>query len=356
MKKNYLVLNLIMLLHIIPSNAQVIEKPKQFDFSKFTPIVQVFGFANYDMEDQHYAYGIGRSHLGMTYQFNDSWRAKIILDGGRPTTISGIYVTDTSGNPLQVNYTYKEGSYYTMWLKFASLKWQVNKKLSIESGVLLQNHYITQEHFWGFRYIAQTFQDLYWHLPSTDLGFLVRYQVNSVFAMDAAITNGEGPGINQNLNGNVKYAAGLDINPGSQFQSRLYYHNRQTSMDSLATEQMFSLFAGYRIKDLFRFGGEFNYIKNLNHADGTNSHGFSLYTTYYLFKKTQIFLRFDRLYYRISAPYNTPATTDGNSIIGGFSYSPTSGVNLSLNYQGWNPDHAQTDPQHNLRFNMEFKF
>jgi len=51
------------------------------------------------------------------------------------------------------------GSYYTMTLKFASLEWKPNEHFKVQAGGILQNHSITQEQFWGYRYVAPTFQD-----------------------------------------------------------------------------------------------------------------------------------------------------------------------------------------------------
>lgn len=331
------------------------EKTSQQLFAGLEPIVQVFGTAAYDIENNRYGYSFGRAHLGFQYQFNENWSAKMIVDRGRPTTIEGIAVTDSVGNRLYVDYTTNRGSYYTLWLKFASLKWQVNNNLSLVGGALLQNHYITQERFWGFRYVAQTFQDMYWHLPSSDLGFCVNYKLNDVFSLDAALTNGEGPRAKQDALGNVKYAAGLDILPGDNFQSRIYYHNRTTGVDSLATEQMFSVFAGYKLNEKFRIGGEFNYMENLNNVIGIDSYGFSVYSVYHIKKNTQFFVRYDQLLYE--APNNShPKDTNGNTIIGGISCSPVKGINLSLNYQVWIPKTESNTPENNILLSMEYKF
>ncbi|MFN2396386.1 MAG: rhodanese-like domain-containing protein [Bacteroidales bacterium] len=320
---------------------------------KLSPIIQVFGTAAYDAESDRYGYSFGRAHLGFQYRFNNNWSAKIIIDQGRPSTLENISVTDTSGKVLHVEYTSKEGSYYTMWLKFASLTWQVNDKLYIEGGALLQNHYITQERFWGFRYVAQTFQDLYWKIPSTDLGFMARYQINDVFSVDAALTNGEGPRVYQDAFGNMKYAAGLDIRPGNNFHSRIYYHNRKAGADSLSTEQMFSFFTGYNLSDIFRIGGELNYMENLNNISGLKSYGFSIYSAYQIIKNTQLFLRYDRLLYDKN---NTTNHADGNTFMGGVAYSPVDNVNLALNYQGWLPDDENNKQENAVLLSMEYKF
>ncbi len=332
---------------------QINDDQKLMD--KLTPIVQVFGTAAYDIENKRYGYSFGRAHLGFQYQFNKDWSAKMIIDRGRPTTIANITVADSAGNMLNVDYATKEGSYYTMWLKFASLRWQVNDRLSLVGGALLQNHYITQERFWEFRYVAQTFQDMYWHIPSSDLGFRANYKINDVFSLDAALTNGEGPRVKQDALGKIKYAAGLNINQGDKFQSRIYYHNRATGNDSLSAKQMFSVFAGYKPSHKFRIGGEFNYMNHLNNDSGTNSYGFSVFSAYHITESTQLFVRYDRLLYE-SEHFLPTTLADGNAIIGGLSYAPVKGINISLNYQGWMPDAENNSLQNNILLSMEYKF
>ena len=340
-----------------PAKDVALMQPEKNDkeATQLKPIVQVFGTAAYDVENNHYGYSFGRAHLGFQYRINEAWSAKMILDRGRPTTIDGIEVTDTAGNMLNADYSAKEGSYYTMWLKFASLRWQVNDRLSLVGGALLQNHYITQERFWGFRYVAQTFQDLYWHIPSTDLGFRANYKINDVFSIDAALTNGEGPRTKQDALGKIKNAAGLNFNPGNKFQSRIYYHNRAAGNDSLSIEQMFSVFAGYKFSHKFRVGGEFNYMDNLDNINKMDSYGFSVYSAYNIAESILLFARYDRLMYEAENVLPI-ALADGNTLIGGLSYCPVKGINLSVNYQGWLPSAENNKLENNILFSMEYKF
>ena len=325
--------------------------------SSVKPIVQVFGAASYNIEDEKYEYSFSRAHLGFQYQFNKDWQARIIIDRGRATSVEEISVTDAEGNPLTVQNTSNEGAYYTMYLKFASLRWQVTDNLSLEGGAILQNHYITQEHFWGLRYVAQTFQDLYWAIPSSDLGFVVRYNLNKTLLLDAAITNGEGPRVKQDTLGRVKFAGGITIYPSGNTQIRFYYHHRQAGSDSLKTEQMFSLFTGYQLERNIRIGGEFNYMNHLNNVNNTTSYGFSLYSVGQLMKRTELFIRYDQLYYDLNAANSkNEVLGNGQTFIGGISYSPAKGINLSLNYQGWLSDNESSDNKNNLFINMEYQF
>jgi len=355
--RNFL-LSVLMFLHgILSLHGQDTINVYGFDHSKWKPIVQVFASASYRVEKNHYEFGIGRAHLGFQYRFNEKWSSKIIIDRGRPTTVGEITVTNPLGQTLNVQNTSKEGAYYTMFLKFASLEWKVTDRLVLEGGAILQNHYITQERFWGFRYLAQTFQDLYWKVPSSDLGFIACYTMNDKLSLHVAVTNGEGPRVKQDAFGKVKFAAGVDILPLENIQLRMYYHNRQTGTDSLKTEQMFSFHAGFRPADHFRIGGEFNYMDNLNYAENRESYGFSLYSAFRMADFTELFIRYDRLYDNGSVSFNESGFAgNGNALMGGISYSPFNNVSLSLNYQGWVPGHNSSYSSGNLLFSMEYKF
>ncbi len=313
------------------------------------PIVQVFGTASYDIENNIYGYSFARAHLGFEYQFNEKWKSKIIVDRGRATSVGEIIVTDLNGNSMVAQNSSTEGAYYTMFLKFASLQWKVNDRFSLGGGAILQNHYITQERFWGLRYVAQTFQDLYWHIPSSDLGFIANYKLNKVLSFDVAITNGEGPRKIQDVFGKVKFAGGMDINLSDKIQTRIYYHNRQSIMDNEKNEQLVSVFAGLTLSTKLKIGGEFNYIENLYYLEQLNSYGFSIFSTYKLVDKTELFARYDRL-------CNDNFTDNRNSLIGGISYSPVDGISISLNYQGCLQDEILNTNENNFLLSMEYKF
>ncbi|MBE9467058.1 MAG: hypothetical protein IMY72_01905 [Bacteroidetes bacterium] len=356
MKRFFSILTIVLLFASTAIKAQDSTNVYYFDFHKLKPIVQVFGTAAFDIDNNNYGYSFGRAHLGFQYQFNNKWSAKMIIDRGRPTSVGEITLTDPSGNSLNVQNTSKEGSYYTFWLKFASLQWKVTDKLTLEGGAILQNHYITQERFWGLRYVAQTFQDLYWKIPSSDLGFIAYYKINNIISFDASITNGEGTRVKQDAFGKVKFAGGLNINPSKKIQTRIFYHNRQSGIDSTSTEQMISVFAGFKPLAKFRIGSEFNYMANLDNINKVNSYGFSFYSAYQLSNKTELFARYDKLYYEYSENMATGNRKDGNTIMGGISHSPVKGVNISVNYQKWLSDETSTQNESRILLSMEYKF
>ena len=141
-----------LLMGLLWSSHLFAQKPANSFQSSGKPVIQVFGNFDYNVSEdaqKHYSFWFGRAHLGYEYQFSPQFSGKIIMDAGRTTTIGQISVVNTSGDNLTVSNSSKEGSYYTMTLKFASLEWSPNEQVKIQAGGILQNHYITQEKFWG---------------------------------------------------------------------------------------------------------------------------------------------------------------------------------------------------------------
>lgn len=348
---------LIPVLLVLFSGLQTFPQDKKndtgFDFDKLTPIVQIFATGHYNLNEQLYDYHFGRAHLGLKYDFDDAWSAKVIIDRGWPTQVEDIEVSDSAGQHFIVNSDVSEGARYTMFLKFAALRWKASEKLTLETGALLQNHYITQERFWGFRYVAQTYQDLYWHLPSSDLGFIAYYKFNSTFAMDVAVTNGEGPRLQQDAPGKVKLAGGLDVNLSKNISTRIYYHHKAATVNTGETEQMLSAFAGWLISPNSRLGIEFNLMDNLQNLHDIKSYGYSVYGAVNINPQMQAFGRFDRLLYELPEDVTTAGFDNLSAIITGLSLNVVKGVYSSINYQGFIPDGQKIEHGFNLSF--EFK-
>lgn len=326
------------------------------------PIVQVFGWADFNLTQdaqKQYSFAFDRAHFGYEYTFDPKWSARIIIDRGRPTSIGRIAVFDSTGQSLDVSNTSKEGSFYTMTLKFASLEWKPSEKFRLQGGAVLQNHYITQEKFWGLRYVAETFQDRYFRTPSSDLGFIAYWSPSDKFGADLAITNGEGFRTDQDAYGKVKIAGGVDYKPSERWQTRIFYDAKATG-DTLhsAPEQTVSLFAGFKIDKKFRIGADATYRINHQHYFAKDVYGFSLFAAKSIFKDVELFCRYDRLMAGNSqsnllgwSNYTGP----GHACIGGVHYSPAKGVALSLNYQGWLSDIQTAKTQHHVFLSFEYK-
>lgn len=325
------------------------------------PIVQIFGNFDYNATkaiDKKYGFWFGRAHFGYEYQFSKQISGKIIIDAGRPTTVGTITVADTSGNNLNVTNSSKEGSYYTMTLKFATLQWKPKEYFTLQAGGILQNHYMTQERFWGYRYILPTFQDRYYGIPSSDLGFIAYFKANEKFGLDLALTNGEGFRFDQDAYGDVKIASGIDFNPIKGLQTRIYYdYTKSNNPLKPAEQQLFSFFTGFKLKEKFRIGAEYNYRKNNLNIHKHNFYGYSVYGSLSTFKKIEIFVRYDNLQAnRLSGEkHNWNYQNTGQAFITGLHFNPIKGINLSLNYQGWQPENTNNNFQHQILLSFEYK-
>ncbi len=325
------------------------------------PIIQVFG--NFDFNatkytDKKYGFWFGRAHFGYEYQFSKQFSGKIIIDAGRPTTIGTISVKDTSGNNLQVVNTSKDGAFYTMNLKFASIEWKPSETFKIQAGAVLQNHYMTQEKFWGYRYLAETFQDRYYKIPSADLGFITFIKPIEKISFDFAITNGEGFRFDQDNYGDVKLATGIDFNLIKNLQTRIYFDfTKSKNPTKPADQQLFSAFAGYKLKDKIRLGAEYNYRKNHLNIQNQDLYGFSVYGSVHFLKKYEYFARYDNL---LSNKKNNETqdwnyNSDGQAIISGIHFNPVTNINFSINYQGFIPKNSDLNFQHHILLSFEYK-
>ncbi len=358
MKRNLVLTSFILFVLVYNSLAQTTDttfKPTG------KPIIQVFGNFDYNATkdaQKQYGFWFGRAHFGYEYQFSEQISGKIIIDAGRPTTVGQIEVTDTSGNSLDVTNKSKEGSYYTMTLKFASIEWKPNSFIRIQAGGVLQNHYITQEKFWGYRYLAPTFQDKYYGIPSSDLGIIGYFTVNEMFGFDIALTNGEGFRFDQDEYGDVKLAGGVDFNPIKGLQTRFYYdYTKSDNPLKPSKQELYSVFAGYKFDDKFRIGAEYNYRKNHLNINKHDLYGLSVYSSVSVAKNVELFGRFDKLQANTVSgdAQSWYYSSIGNAYIAGVHYNPVKGVNISLNYQGWEPKDSDINFQNHIVLSFEYK-
>lgn len=352
-----LIIVVVILLWINPVNALA------QDSTRFKPIVQVFGRAVFDLDNEAeklYGFSFDRAHIGFSMNLASEWSAKVIIDRGRPTTVGSISVLDSSGQQLSVQSNYSEGAFYTMALKFATLEWKPSEKFRIQGGAVLQNHYITQERFWGLRYIAETFQDRYFKTPSSDLGFIAYYNISKKWSLDFALTNGEGFRSDQDAFGKIKLAGGVGFKPTKNFETRIFYDYKKTG-DTIHSgeEQTVSFFAGYKKPNHFRIGVDANYRINHQHYRAKDIYGFTVFAAKQIANKTEFFLRYDQM---LEGTANTHLLAwknyvgPGKAIIGGIHFVPANGVALSVNYQGWFSDIDGIDSQHRILLAFEYKF
>ena len=323
-------------------------------------LIQIIDRTLYETDGNTDKYGmyINRAFFGYRYRIHPKWSGTIVIDAGRPTVFGNLNVTDTAGNSLPNSYSYTEGSYYTISLKFAYIEFNPTSKIKLQAGGILQNHYITQEKFWGYRYILETFQDRYYRTPSSDLGFIAYYSPIEWLSIDAAITNGEGIRFNQESFGNVKYAAGVDVKPLKGWINRIYFDFAPSDNPANpATRQLLSFFSGYRWPKIFRIGAEFNYYWNYANMTNNDLFGLSLYGTYEMTEWFEIFVRYDNLQSNTLTGASDPwhLSQDGQAYIAGIHYVPVKNVALSLSYQGWKPADIKLNYKNTAALSIEFK-
>jgi len=316
--------------------AQDTTRVKGFEYSKLQPVVHLFSNAEYNPSKdvaKDYSFWIGRTMFGFQYTFDKHWSTRILIDRTRLT-----------------------GSINTMYLKVANLRWTPNDRFALEGGAVNQNNYIPFETFYGYRFVAETFQDRYYTIPSSDLGVVAYYRISKKFSLDAAITNGEGPRIDQDNFGKLKLAGGLDFYPADGLQTRIFYHLKSSGEPGYtAKEQLVNAFITYRAGTKARFGADLSYITNNLCVTGFNTFGGTVFACFTLYKTLNYLVRYDRLLDRNDSNSTVLLVVSQQALITGFSLSPAKGIILCLNYQGSYPLDKIKPAGHRILFSFEYK-
>ncbi len=299
----------------------VFGQEKKDDF-KITgsPIVTVYTNYHAGLGESNGISGfeITRAYLGYQAQLLPSLSAKIVVDAGV--------------SPAESLMAAQKREVY---LKNAQLTWK-EQNLTINGGLTGLLQFNVQEKFWGHRYIAQSFQDLYKMGSSADLGVTAEYQFIPQLSADFSFTNGEGY---KNINTDNKYRTGLGITIkpipsltirayGDIFQQSLA---EKTNPDTYKTQQTLALFGGYKCK-YFSLGAEYNYQKNSAWKDRNNYYGYSVYTTVPINKKWHVFGRYDNID-SDDKDSNKWISFTGDLVIVGVEFSPIKNIKISPNYK-----------------------
>jgi hypothetical protein len=280
------------------------------------------------------AFEVKRAYFGYKRDLDQHFSAEVKLDIGS--------IDDESEFSLIRRYTYFKNAY-------VSYK---TGRITSWFGLMDMLQFGVQEKFWGYRYIYRSYMDEYRFGPSSDLGAGIQYSLSKRFKADLVLNNGEGYK-NLQFDNYYNIGAGMTLIPAPGLTIRTYY----TINTNEVHEMVFSGFVGYEFKNL-RIGGEYNHELNYKSNQGHNRFGYSLYSTYTVFEKWELFARYDQLYSNIlpedSLPWNL--TNDGSAIISGFQYTPIKYIHLSLNYQDW-VEYAQNgESKPFLYLNIEIVF
>lgn len=224
-------------------------------------------------------------------------------------------------------------------------------KLTTNVGIIDMLQFVLQEKMWGHRYISKSFNDRYRLGPKADIGGNVIYAFNEIISADFSVSNGEGYTRLQTDN-TIKGALGVTLTPIKGMYFRAYADLMQKSV----SESAIASFVGYENKR-FTVGAEYNYKFNVNFIDGNDLYGYSLYGSYNIMKKWQLFARYDKLNSTLAEddvlPWNI--VRDGSAVIAGVQFSPIKYVKIALNYQDWVPYASNLESAHFIFLNFELK-
>jgi hypothetical protein len=249
-----------------------------------------------------------------------------MFDVTRTTNITSI--KDSSGQAMTV--TYFEGSKYTVYLKMAEIKWDINDYLTLRAGQLLNTQYLTfQDPFWGYRYIDVTFQERYRLGQPADFGVQFDVKVKDKFLNQFSVVNGEGPFRHQDLNGKFIFSDNILVSPVKNLTLKLYadYGPAIDTGANYGDKWVISGFAGYKGAK-FRVGGEYDFVNNYGWTEGKDYSGFSIFGGWNFIGKFDVLARWD--YLQIKTLTNTDHL---NYYILGVQYEPVKMFTMAANFR-----------------------
>ena len=262
--------------------------------------------------ENHNKFDLTRAYLGYGYNFSQRLSARIVYD-----------VADPSAGKLK----------FTGMLKFALLKYQTDR-WTITGGMIPLPEYDYGDKKWGYRYVFKPSHDEYGFGTSADLGLSAAYKINSWMSADMTIMNGEGYKLTE-ADSTFKTAAGITLLPLKNLSLRGYYDIMTGSGINQHTTE---IIASYESKQ-FTLSMAYNYRKNQNLEEGRDYQGISFNGTVTLSEKMRLFGRYDYVTSTIAGNGHESwnQNKDGRLFIAGLEFALAPGVNISPNYQGWNP-------------------
>ena len=301
------------------------------------PTTEIFTDFHLNLDDtsKTTGFGLNRAYLGYRFLPENNISGSVILNAGVPDDL-------TTGTVTR-RYAY---------LREASLSWE-KEGLKITFGITGTRLFNFQQKFWDKRYIANSYQSKNGYGHVADLGVVVDYVISDVLKADVTLMNGEGYTSIQLDNG-IKCSLGFTITPNEKISLRIY-GDIMKSEDLL--QPMFVSFIGYKDSKL-TIGGEFTYKSNLELIKGHHAWGLSGTGSLVIFKKTEVFTRFD-----YSASVNVPDLSrhwhflmDGSFLITGIQYSPANNIKFALNYQGTYPYDSEINMSNAIYINALFRY
>jgi hypothetical protein len=296
------------------------------------PIIRVFSNAHTSFADgeSKTAFELTRAYLGYEHFFSENFSGTVVYDVGNP-----------GAGKIQ----------FTAFVKNAFLNYK-KSNLSIDFGVIPTTQFKVQENFWGYRYLEESYQDLYDFHASADLGTSATYKFNDLLSADVALYNGEGYKKLQS-DEYLKAAFGATITPVKE----LVIRGMADFMGDEISQNTYAGFLGYKARR-FSLGAEYNYQTNHSMIEGHDYFGPSIYGTYVASKKVKVFARYDDLQSKTPSgeTENWNIEDDGKLFMVGVEFSPVNGIKLTPRYRGWSPAQSSQPLVSTLMLNCEIKF
>jgi hypothetical protein len=301
-----------------------------------TVSAKIYTHFNYSLEPGNHSttFEVKRAYFGYKRVLDEHFSAEVKLDIGS--------IDDDSEFALIRRYTYFKNAYLS-YSKGNVKTW---------FGLMEMLQFKVQEKFWGYRYLYKSYMDEYRFGSSADLGAGIQYSPSSRITADLVFSNGEGYKDLQ-FDRIYRLGAGLTVNLADGLTFRGYYTIHTSEMHQM----IFSGFLGYR-RDRFRIGGEYNHQLNYKFNEGHSRYGYSVYSTFTLSDKWEVFGRYDQLYSNILPEEEVPwnLSQDGSAIIAGIQFTPIQYVHLALNYQDWVEYARNGNSEPYLYMNIEILF
>jgi hypothetical protein len=314
----------------------------EFSFSqteeiKSKPIVEIFSDFHVNLnkgESATSGFSLNRAWIGYDYSIDKNFYAEWILNIGSPDELG------TGAKARRYAY-FREASF--------SYK---NDRLNITMGLTNTRLFGFQQKFYGKRYVANTFQAINGYGFDADLGAVVTYKLTNKVEADLMLMNGEGAN-NLQLDNNLKVSGGVTINPSHKTVIRFYADRMKLPG---AWQNTLLAFAGYRSERFF-IASEINYKANLDSINGHNGWGISSTGGITIFKKSEVFARYD--YATSVIPTGDlikwNAVKDNSFLIIGVQHAFSGSVKVAIDYQATFPEDKSKSASHFIFFNATFK-
>jgi len=328
----YLLSVLLMLSATNPLHAQLEGGP---DSARYKVVPEIMLFSNFHQ-------GIG----GDTHEPNfEIKRATLGCQFHVPKGFSSIIRLDVSPNqPLGQNY-----NTVNVYLRAMYISWKKGKFL-INTGLVDNMQHMTQQKYWGARYVFKSFLDEYRFIPAIDLGFNGRYNFLDNLSLEFGMMTGT---IKDDSVSYGKYYYSLSLNYAPVKELQLKVH----STYSFQNDDLFTMgaFAGWNIIPHLRLGAEYNAKFSPRNIVQQGASAYLIYG--FLKDKLNLFARYDYLTSSCATGF-VPSWTvveDGMALVAGCDWKVVEYVRLSLNYQGWLPRQNTGIIKSYVFLNVEFR-